>query len=152
MDSKRKAVSQPTVEMNRTTTYLMILPQGRLCNGRKRITGRRCSRMLTAIPIPLHLHWERSSAHWTLAIHDTPVQKEERATSENDCKSDDLRKRGSLLSFPPENSVMGVLMTKVGRKNWNEEVSGNCGDPASSLLTAYLNNLNGYAAAILFNR
>ena len=24
---------------------------------------------------------------------------------------------------------MGVLMTKVGRKNWNVEVSGNCGDP-----------------------
>ena len=47
---------------------------------------------------------------------------------------------------------MGVLMTKVGRKNWNVEVSGNCGDPTSSLLTAYLNNLNGYAAAILFNR
>lgn len=108
--------------------------------------------MLTAIPIPLHLHWERSSAHWTLAIHDTPVQKEERATSENDCKSDDLRKRGGLLFFPPENSVMGVLMTKVGRKNWSVAVSGNCGDPTSSLLTAYLNNLNGYAAAILFNR
>lgn len=47
---------------------------------------------------------------------------------------------------------MGVLMTKVGRKNWSVAVSGNCGDPASSLLTAYLNNLNGYAAAILFNR
>ena len=108
--------------------------------------------MLTAIPIPLRIRWERSSAHWTLAIHDTPVQKEERATSDNDCKSDDLRKRGSLLSFPPENSVMGVLMTKVGRKNWSVAVSGNCGDPTSSLLTAYLNNLNGYAAAILFNR